>query len=122
MDYAQYLKGTSMLKFIYLLIGHLIGDSLFSWWLKDAKRRSLFFLGIHSFVYTLVVTIFAYVFINSDIPLWAIGVVFASHFVIDYWKCYILKIDSNLNVDNLRYSILDQVLHLLILAAVIFKI
>lgn len=114
------MDGISLIKLAYLLIGHLIGDGLFSKWLQKAKRSSLFCLGIHCAVYAVVVSLFIYVFMAPIFALWEMGVLFASHFVIDYWKCYIAKTEAKINARNLRYSVLDQILHLLVLAGIVF--
>ena len=109
-----------MLKLLYLIIGHLIGDSLFSKWLGDAKRRSLLFLGVHSAVYSIVVMLFLYNFMIADFAFWKASVFFGSHFMIDYWKCYIAKIDGNINERNLSYTFVDQILHLIVLIGTAF--
>lgn len=105
-----------MITYFYLFIGHLIGESLFSKWLSEAKRRSLFFLGVHSAVYAITVLIFIYLLISRHLVFWKFGILFGSHFSIDYWKCYIARVEANINAASFRYSVLDQILHLLVLA------
>ncbi len=107
-----------MIEYLYLFLGHLAGDTLFSWRLKDAKRRNLFFLGVHSAIYAIVVAFFLYAFMNSDFAIWKAIILFVSHFIIDYWKCYIAKIDGSINTRNLRYTFIDQVLHLIVLITI----
>ncbi len=109
-----------MLTLLYLIIGHLIGDSLFSKWLRDAKRRSIIFLGVHSAVYSIVVMLFLYNFMIDAFTFWKGSVFFGSHFIIDYWKCYIAKIDGNINARNLCYTFVDQILHLTVLIGTVF--
>lgn len=109
-----------MINLIYIFFGHLIGEGLFSKQLTHAKREKLFFLGIHSAVYAVVVMIFIYAFISRDFVFLKFGLLFGSHFLIDYWKCYIVKVEAIVNVGNLRYSLLDQMLHLLVLAYTIY--
>ena len=108
-----------MLEYFYLFIAHLLGDGLFSWRLKDAKRHSLFYLGIHSAVYAIVVAVFLYTFMNPHFALWKVVVLLLSHFIIDYWKCYIVKNDGSINKRNLCYTFVDQILHLTALIIIV---
>lgn len=109
-----------MLNLAGIFIGHLVGDGLFAKWLKNAKRRSLFYLGVHSGVYAVTVMVFIYVFMPLVFAWWKTGVLFISHFAIDYWKCYIAKVGPRVDSRSFWLSVLDQMLHLLFLAYVIF--
>jgi len=109
-----------MLMFPFIIIGHFIGDSLFSRRLGDAKRHSLFFLAVHSAIYALVIAMFLYIFMNDYFALWKTVMVLGSHFIIDYWKCYIVNRDANIQARNLQYTIIDQVLHLTLLTIIVF--
>lgn len=108
-----------MVEYFNLFIAHLLGDALFCWRLKDAKRRSLFFLGVHSAIYAIIVTAYIYLFMNSYFTLWKFILLLVSHFIIDYWKCYIAKIDGSITKRNLYYTFLDQFLHLLVLIIIV---
>jgi hypothetical protein len=108
-----------MVEYLYLLIGHLVGDGLFSWQLKDAKRYSLFFLGVHSCIYAVTLMIAIYFFMRIYFTFYSFFIFLISHFIIDYWKCYIVKTDGAVNSKNLFYTFVDQILHLIILVLVV---
>mgnify|MGYP001037940233 CR=1 FL=1 len=109
-----------MLELFYIFIAHLVGDNLFSWKLNQAKRRSLFYLGIHSLIYSLVVWLALYLFAYPVFTLFSFILLLVSHFVIDYWKCYIVRTDGTLSLNNLTYSIIDQILHIMILILILY--
>lgn len=109
-----------MFSLVFIFIGHLVGDELFSGWLRNAKRRSLFYLGVHSGVYAVTVMVFIYFLMPQVFACWKTGILFASHFAIDYWKCYIAKVGARVDSKSFWMSVLDQLLHLLFLAYVIF--
>ncbi|MCX5780241.1 MAG: DUF3307 domain-containing protein [Firmicutes bacterium] len=109
-----------MLMFPFIIIGHFLGDRLFSRRLGAAKRRSLFFLGVHSTLYALVVAAFLYILMYSYFTPWKVLVLFGSHYVIDYWKCYIADIDATIPGRRRHYTLLDQVLHLIMLTIIVF--
>lgn len=108
-----------MLEFAYIFIAHLVGDGLFSWELNQAKRRSLFYLGLHSLIYSLVVWLALYFFAYPSFTIYSFALLLISHFVIDYWKCYIVRTDGTLSLNNLAYSIIDQILHIMVLVLVL---
>lgn len=109
-----------MLMFPFIIIGHFLGDSFFSRRLGDAKRRNLFFLAVHSALYTVVVAAFLYIFMNSYFAAWKVFMFFGSHYIIDYWKCYIADIDATIPGRRRHYTLLDQVLHLTTLTIIVF--
>lgn len=64
-----------------LLLAHLVGDYLFqNRWMALNKHKETWICGLHSIIYALSAFIF------TGWPFWKIGVVYLTHFYIDYFK------------------------------------
>lgn len=111
-----------MILFNYLFIGHLIGDFLFQTnWMAMNKSKKWFPLLTHCVVYTLMIFSLAF-FGGFTLPLSAIGLIFVSHVILDkrvfveWWVRTIMG--SSGDASNWLLVVVDQVFHILILAAV----
>lgn len=111
-----------MTVFNYLLIGHLIGDYLFQTrWMAMFKATKWVPLFVHSVVYTVSVTVIAYLEVGW-LPVGAIALLFLSHLFLDrrifvvWWVKHIMRAEGK---DAKWLSIMvDQIFHLIILGAV----
>ncbi|KAA3624911.1 MAG: DUF3307 domain-containing protein [Flavobacterium sp.] len=93
---------------LQLLLAHLITDFLFQSrsWIKQKreKKAASVFLYIHAALAGLLTYV-----IVQDWSLWLVPIIISvTHFAIDLWKLYQKS-------DNLRYFLIDQALHLLVL-------
>ncbi len=100
-----------MLILIQLLLAHLLTDFVLqpNSWIKHKRKYKAksYFLIIH----VLMAGVLTVVFLQK-LEWWYIGLVISvTHFLIDWWKL-------NQKKDNLKYFILDQLFHLIIIVAV----
>ncbi|WP_010227645.1 DUF3307 domain-containing protein [Gillisia marina] len=100
-----------MLILIQLLLAHLLTDFVLqpNSWIKHKRKYKAksHFLIIHALIAGVLTVVFL-----QKLEWWYIGLVISvTHFLIDWWKL-------NQKKDNLKYFILDQVFHLIIIVAV----
>ncbi|RKS53212.1 uncharacterized protein DUF3307 [Gillisia mitskevichiae] len=100
-----------MLILIQLLIAHLLTDFALqpTSWIKHKRKYKVrsYFLIIHAIIAGVLTVLFL-----QQLEWWYIGLVISiTHFLIDWWKL-------NQKKDNLKYFILDQIFHLLIIVIV----
>ncbi len=100
-----------MLILIQLLLAHLITDFILqpNSWIKHKRKYKVrsHFLVIHALIAGILSVI-----LLQKIEWWYIGVIISvTHFLIDWWKL-------NKEKDNLKYFLLDQFFHLLVIAIV----
>lgn len=100
-----------MLILIQLLLAHLLTDFVLqpTSWIKHKRKYKVrsYFLIIHALIAGILTVIFL-----QNLEWWYLGVIISiTHFLIDWWKL-------NKEVDNLKYFILDQFFHLLIIVFV----
>lgn len=104
-----------------LLVGHLIGDFLFQTsWMARYKATRWLPLTVHASVYTVLVALTS-LFVRA-VPWWGVAVIWLTHFIIDrltlgaWWAKHVQRVarkeDAWLNI------VADQILHILVLAAV----
>ena len=63
-----------------LILGHFVGDFMFQCdWMANNKKQNSLICALHCLIYSLI--IWAFTFFTW--PLWSIGVVFLTHFIID---------------------------------------
>jgi len=94
--------------FLWLLFGHLIGDfflQVYKLW--RLKRKNIYFLLIHVFLYSLSVTIVLY--FTGLFAWWKPVILAASHFTVDYCKCYVFRHRT------LQGYIIDQAIHIAVI-------
>lgn len=108
-----------MFEFIGVILSHFIGDLTFYNFLSNAKRESIFYLALHCIIYAIVVSVTIYTVARNRYAHWNFFALIGSHFVIDYFKCYLITSDVARHV--LAYNILDQVLHLIVLMFIFFS-
>lgn len=108
-----------MTPFVWLLMGHLVGDYLFQTrWMAEEKINSFYPLLIHCLIYTVMVYLFSLPF--GGISIFAVLILFVSHFLLDtrlivkWWM-------NNITGGNQTwlYIIKDQIFHLLILVFIL---
>lgn len=109
-----------MTPFSYLIIGHLIGDYLFQTsWMAANKAKKWIPLLVHSFVYTLSVSIVAYIGF-SGLSLYGILFIFICHVLLDrrtfvsWWAENIMGAKTK-ELEWLKIAT-DQVFHIIVLA------
>lgn len=93
---------------LQLLLAHLITDFLFQSrsWIKQKREKKA--ASVFLYVHAALAGLLTYVIVQ-DWSLWVVPVIISvTHFGIDLWK---LHQES----DNLRYFLIDQALHLLVL-------
>lgn len=93
---------------LQLLLAHLITDFLFQSrsWIKQKREKKA--ASVFLYVHAALAGLLTYVIVQ-DWSLWLVPVIISvTHFGIDLWK---LHQES----DNLRYFLIDQALHLLVL-------
>ncbi|AVI52017.1 DUF3307 domain-containing protein [Pukyongia salina] len=93
---------------LQLLLAHLITDFLFQSrsWIKQKREKKA--ASVFLYVHAVLAGLLTYVIVQ-DWSLWLVPVIISvTHFGIDLWK---LHQES----DNLRYFLIDQALHLLVL-------
>lgn len=105
-----------MIQFAMVILSHFIGDLAFLGFLGHAKRESLFYLALHSIIYAIVICVTIYVIARKRYAHWKLFILFGSHFFIDYYKCYIIVARH-----SLTNNIIDQILHLTVLAFIYFS-
>lgn len=110
-----------MTPFIYLLLGHFVGDYLFqTTWMAENKARQWSALLIHCTIYTLTVALFAH-WGDLDLPLVAYALLFLSHVALDrrtfvvWWNKTIMKNTTQ----NWLFIMTDQIFHILVLALLV---
>lgn len=111
-----------MTVFSYLLIGHLIGDFLLQTsWMAMFKATKWVPLFVHCIVYTVSVTVAAFIG-DSMLPIGAIALIFFSHMFLDrriFVTWWVKKIMLTQSKEAKWLCIMvDQIFHLIILAAV----
>lgn len=93
--------------FLKLLLSHILTDFFLqpTNWVKDkqTKKYKSVYLYTHGFLAGLLAYVFLAEWLNFKIPIF----IFVSHTLIDLWKLY--------QKDNLKFFILDQIFHLIIL-------
>ncbi len=100
-----------MLILIQLLLAHLLTDFVLqpNSWIKHKRKYKAksYFLIIHAIIAGILTVLFL-----QKLEWWYIGLIITiTHFLIDWWKL-------NQKKDNLKYFILDQFFHLIIIALV----
>lgn len=99
--------------FVWLAAGHFVGDfGLQSAWMSENKGKSWFVNFFHACVYTASILGFsagASLYLPSfSLPLWAVAVIFVTHFAID-------PLQARLKKTKLWQ---DQLMHYIVLLAV----
>ncbi|TVZ28483.1 uncharacterized protein DUF3307 [Gillisia sp. Hel_I_86] len=100
-----------MLILLQLLFAHLLTDFVLqpNSWIKHKRKYKVksYFLIIH----TLIAGVLTVLFLQK-LEWWYIGLIISvTHFLIDWWKL-------NQKKDNLKYFLLDQFFHLLVITMV----
>jgi len=100
-----------MLILIQLLLAHLLTDFVLqpNSWIKHKRKYKVksHFLIIHALIAGVLTVLFL-----QKLEWWYIGLIISvTHFLIDWWKL-------NQKKDNLKYFILDQFFHLIVIAVV----
>jgi len=93
---------------LQLLLAHLITDFLFQSrsWIKQKREKKA--ASVFLYVHAALAGLLTYVIVQ-DWSLWLVPVIISvTHFGIDLWKLH-------QELDNLRYFLIDQALHLLVL-------
>lgn len=113
-----------MEPFSFLLLAHLIGDYLFQTsWMAQYKTSRWVPLLTHCFVYTLIVSLFAYLTFGGLSPL-AATFVFITHVIIDRRTFVAWWVRTVMTARGSEASwlgiIVDQIFHLLVLAAALY--
>jgi len=93
---------------LQLLLAHLITDFLFQSrsWIKQKREKKA--ASVFLYVHAALAGLLTYVIVQ-DWSLWVVPVIISvTHFGIDLWKLHQKS-------DNLRYFLIDQALHLLVL-------
>lgn len=112
-----------MTPFAFLFVAHLIGDFLLqTGWMAANKAKQWGPLLAHVAVYTLTVALVAW-FGFGGLSLLGIAIVFVSHVILDrrtlvQWWVKQLTPAADANLDWL-VIVVDQVLHIIILAVVL---
>lgn len=108
-----------MVPFTWLLLGHLAGDFLFqNRWMAENKHNNFFALIFHSLIYTFFVLLFSLAFGGLSFP--GIIILIFTHILLDdrkiinWWTKNITKAQ-----DKYLLMIIDQSLHLMILAVIL---
>lgn len=113
-----------MSEFDYLLIAHFIGDYLFQTsWMAMNKARKWLPLLTHSFVYTAVIGIVAWIGFGG-LSLWGLSLVFVAHVFLDrrtFVEWWVRTIMTSKGKESMWLGIIaDQVFHLVILAVALY--
>lgn len=113
-----------MSAFDILLLGHLVGDFLFqTQWMALNKQKRWLPLGVHCIVYTAIVAVFSYSFLDEPLSVWGLLLIFISHVILDqgrfvgFWYRRITMCTHEKS--GWLKIVHDQVFHLLILFAVL---
>ena len=101
----------SMLILTQLLLAHLLTDFVLqpNSWIKHKRKYKVrsYFLIIHALLAGILTVLFL-----QKLEWWYVGLVISiTHFLIDWWKI-------NQKKDNLKFFLLDQFFHLLVIAIV----
>lgn len=101
----------SLLILAQLLLAHLLTDFVLqpNSWIKHKRKYKVrsYYLVVHSLLAGVLT-----VLLLQKLEWWYIGIVISvTHFLIDWWKL-------NQKKDNLKYFLLDQLFHLLVIALV----
>ncbi|MGC8851924.1 MAG: DUF3307 domain-containing protein [Minisyncoccia bacterium] len=106
------------------VIVHFIGDFILqNSWMAANKNKSLFALGVHSFVYALVF-IPLLIYYHFTYPVISFFILFVSHFIIDKDNLFISFLENLKRIKKENYSevmwriillVNDQLLHLLVI-------
>jgi len=111
-------------QFDVLLLAHLIGDYLLQTeWMAKYKAERWRPLLAHCFVYTLTVTVAAFLFLPAGLSWWGIGLIFATHVFLDrrgfvaFWYKRVMGVTDDRN--KWLMIIVDQTFHLIVLAGAI---
>ncbi|WP_411682105.1 DUF3307 domain-containing protein [Clostridium thailandense] len=116
-----------MKLYIALVFSHIIGDIfmqrnsvirkiLRGRELWQLKRQSKLYIVLHVALYVLPVVL-VLVYLNT-FTLYGFAIVFISHFIIDYIKCYKIKYEF-MSKKFFAVNIIDQFLHISILFTVV---
>ncbi|QRG66777.1 DUF3307 domain-containing protein [Brevibacillus choshinensis] len=106
--------------FDILFIAHLIGDFLLQTeWMAKYKAQRWLPLLTHCLVYTLSVTLLAFLFVPGGLSVWASLLIFLSHVILDrrtfvyFWYRKVMQVTDDRS--KWLMIITDQVFHLIIL-------
>jgi hypothetical protein len=93
-----------------LLIAHLLTDFVLqpSSWVADRKLKK--YRSVKLYIHALVTTVVAYMLSGLWTNWWLPIVIFSTHLLIDLWKSY--------RPDKLKYFLIDQTLHLFVIALI----
>lgn len=107
-----------------LIVAHLAGDFLFQTdWMAQNKTSDSFVCFVHCVVYTFAVVL-AGIVSGIGWPVWAYGVVFATHFPIDRWRLanvWMEYMDQRGFRDNLApwsTFVVDGTMHLIVILTI----
>ena len=115
---------------IDLFMAHLVGDYLLQddWQAQNKKApgsKGLLACLVHCVLYTAAVFAFAFTFGGRQLPIWAIGAVFLSHWALDRYK--IMPVLFRFMRKNKfgqppmapwSFILVDNILHVLVLYAI----
>ncbi|HZG81954.1 MAG TPA: DUF3307 domain-containing protein [Brevibacillus sp.] len=111
-------------QFDVLFLAHLVGDYLLQTeWMAKYKAERWRPLLAHCFVYTLAVSVAAYLFLPTGLSWWAIGFVFLTHVILDrrgvvrFWYERVMGVTDDRN--KWLMIMVDQTFHLIILAVAV---
>lgn len=111
-------------QFDVLFLAHLVGDYLLQTeWMAKYKAEQWRPLLAHCFVYTLTVSVAAYLFLPTGLSWWAIGFVFLTHVILDrrgivrFWYERVMGVTDDRN--KWLMIMVDQTFHLIILAVAV---
>lgn len=116
-----------MLLYLFLLMAHFFGDlylqkgSLIVYLLNGRslsrlKREKLRYVILHVILYTISVSIILICF--SRLKVISLVIVFTTHLIIDYIKCYLTRFEER-STGEFIIDIIDQTLHIAVLFIVI---
>lgn len=87
----------------------------------EYKSKSNFILCIHCLTYALALAIPMY--FTNTLQYWTIPVLLVSHYLVDKWKCNLLKKKPNMPLKQQEQAlIVDQAWHLLFMLVIFIKI
>ena len=109
--------------YILLIFLHIIGDiflqrntilrnALKGKELSQLKRQKVRYLALHAMLYSLPVA--AGLMYLQLFTMYKFFIVFVSHFIIDYLKCYVI-VYKDMSLESFVINLIDQVLHIGIL-------
>lgn len=96
-----------MLILIKLIVAHIITDFILQpdHWIKERKKKR--FRSKYLYLHGLATGLLAYLLVGEWKHVFVFFIIATSHIVIDAWKSY--------QKENLRYFLLDQLLHFLVI-------